>query len=253
MRLAGLLILILLILSGCVATTAPTPAPPDATAAAAEDPDPAMDVAITELQFEGNGNTFLEHIADVISAGGDVESHRYVETTDSAGMTWQGEELLFAGQTVVLLQPIGSGGGIGIELRTPPDVDWRSGLDHAGLTMAEEVLRPDPEIRFVRARQTGDGLWSVDVTLAYPDTGWEDYADGWHVATTDGEILATRILLHPHENEQPFTRGQGNISVPKDVTEIVVRAHTLVGGYGAETVTVPLANVVQTDRYEVAK
>ncbi|MEZ4582876.1 MAG: hypothetical protein R3A10_14775 [Caldilineaceae bacterium] len=42
------------------------------------------------------------------------------------------------------------------------------------------------------------------MTLAYPDTGWDDYADGWHVATPAGEILGTR--LHPHVNEQPFTQ-----------------------------------------------
>ncbi len=35
----------------------------------------------------------------------------------------------------------------------------------------------------------------------------QDYVDGWHVETAEGEILGTRILLHPHVGEQPFTRS----------------------------------------------
>jgi len=46
-----------------------------------------------------------------------------------------------------------------------------------------------------------------DVTLSHADTGWEDYADGWRVELEDGTVLGTRVLGHPHVNEQPFTRS----------------------------------------------
>jgi hypothetical protein len=85
------------------------------------------------------------------------------------------------------------------------------------------------------------------VTVQHPDTGWEDYADGWDVLTPAGTVLKpdpdspfTRLLLHPHENEQPFTRSQSGIDIPSDVTEVRVRAHDLVDGYGGREVVVDL-------------
>ena len=38
-------------------------------------------------------------------------------------------------------------------------------------------------------------------------TGWEHYANKWDVVGPDDTILGTRVLLHPHVNEQPFTRS----------------------------------------------
>jgi hypothetical protein len=99
----------------------------------------------------------------------------------------------------------------------------------------------------VRAVASGDGTWTFHVTVEHPDTGWEDYADGWDVVTPDGEVLKpdsesafTRTLLHPHVEEQPFTRSQSGITIPDGVTEVRVRAHDLVDGYGGEEVVVDL-------------
>ncbi len=85
------------------------------------------------------------------------------------------------------------------------------------------------------------------MTVQHPDTGWEDYADGWDVLTPDGEVLRpdpagpfTRLLLHPHVDEQPFTRSQSGISIPPGVTQVRVRAHDLVDGYGGREVWVDL-------------
>jgi len=50
------------------------------------------------------------------------------------------------------------------------------------------------------------GGWTVSVTLRHGDTGWDDYADGWRVVAADGRVVGTRALLHPHVDEQPFTR-----------------------------------------------
>jgi hypothetical protein len=103
------------------------------------------------------------------------------------------------------------------------------------------------DVLHVRAVQASDGTWTFHVAVQHPDTGWEDYADGWDVLTTDGTVLKpdpdspfTRLLLHPHENEQPFTRSQGGIDIPSDVTEVRVRAHDLVDGYGGREVVVDL-------------
>lgn len=105
----------------------------------------------------------------------------------------------------------------------------------------------DANVDHVRAVQADNGTWTFHVTVSHPDTGWEDYADGWDVVTPDGTVLKqnqsdpfTRLLLHPHENEQPFTRSQSNLTIPDEVTQVTVRAHDLVDGFGGKEVTVDL-------------
>jgi hypothetical protein len=103
------------------------------------------------------------------------------------------------------------------------------------------------DVLYVRAVQSADATWTFHVTVQHPDTGWEDYADGWDVLTPDGEVLKpdpdsafTRLLLHPHVDEQPFTRSQSGITIPSGVTRLLVRAHDLVDGYGGRDVWVDL-------------
>ena len=115
----------------------------------------------------------------------------------------------------------------------------------APTSAGESVANAD--VLFVRAVQGSDGRWTFHVTVEHPDTGWEDYADGWDVLTPDGEVLRpnkedifTRLLLHPHENEQPFTRSQSSIVIPEGVTQVRVRAHDLVDGFGGREVVVDL-------------
>ncbi len=103
------------------------------------------------------------------------------------------------------------------------------------------------DVTFVRATQSASGTWRFDVTVAHPDTGWEDYADGWDVVLPDGTVLKndptapfTRPLAHPHVTEQPFTRSQSGLAIPADVTQVTVRAHDLVDGFGGQTVPVDL-------------
>jgi hypothetical protein len=74
---------------------------------------------------------------------------------------------------------------------------------------------------YVRAVDGPDGTWDFHVTVRHSDTGWEDYADGWDVVTPDGTVLKSasdsplaRLLLHPHEDVQPFTPKQSGIVIP---------------------------------------
>jgi hypothetical protein len=106
----------------------------------------------------------------------------------------------------------------------------------------------DADVLHVRAVQSADGSWTFHVTVQHPDTGWEDYADGWDVVTPSGEVLKpdpdssfTRLLLHPHVGEQPFTRSQSGIVIPESVTQVHVRAHDLVDGWGGPEIVVDLA------------
>lgn len=101
---------------------------------------------------------------------------------------------------------------------------------------------------FVRVEKDPEpNSWTFQVTVQHPDTGWDDYADGWDVVLPDGTVIKpdpdspfTRLLLHPHQEEQPFTRSQRGILIPEEVTVVRVRAHDLVDGFGGEEIVVDL-------------
>jgi hypothetical protein len=92
-----------------------------------------------------------------------------------------------------------------------------------------------PKVVDITAQQNA-GSWRFSVTLEHADTGWEDYADGWRVETLSGEVLATRVLGHPHVNEQPFTRSQSGVVIPQGQARVQIRARDLIGGWSDHAV-----------------
>lgn len=96
-----------------------------------------------------------------------------------------------------------------------------------------------PTIENVRAAEGTNG-WRFDVTLLHPDSGWDHYADGWRVLAMDGTPLGLRVLAHPHETEQPFTRSLGGVQIPEGTTQVQIQARCLVDGWSADTVVVDL-------------
>lgn len=109
----------------------------------------------------------------------------------------------------------------------------------------------DVEIVHASFRHSDAGNWSVDVTLKHADSGWDHYADAWRVVAGDGTILGTRTLYHPHENEQPFTRGLG-VAIPQATTVVYVEAHDKVHGWSAQRVQVDLGKGAGP-RFEVSR
>lgn len=75
------------------------------------------------------------------------------------------------------------------------------------------------------------GTYTFNVTLKHPDTGWDHYADGWRVLTADGTVLGTRELLHPHVDEQPFTRSLSGITVPDGTADVRIQTRCNVDGW----------------------
>ncbi|MEM9550046.1 MAG: hypothetical protein AAGA05_02655 [Pseudomonadota bacterium] len=96
-----------------------------------------------------------------------------------------------------------------------------------------------PVIEQVVATPSGD-TWRFDVTLSHPDTGWDHYADGWRVLDMEGNELGLRTLLHPHVNEQPFTRSLSGVVVPAGLRQVQIEARCNVDGWTGETVVVEL-------------
>jgi len=75
----------------------------------------------------------------------------------------------------------------------------------------------------VRVAQTGAGVWRFTVAVRHADTGWDHYADRWDVVGPDGAVLASRVLMHPHVDEQPFKRSLTGVAIPADVDRVRLR------------------------------
>ena len=89
------------------------------------------------------------------------------------------------------------------------------------------ALADPPTVEAVEIRGT-----QVSVTLSHPDTGWDHYADGWRIETEDGTVIGTRELLHPHVEEQPFTRSLNVMGLPAG--PLFIRAKCSVDGWSEQ-------------------
>lgn len=92
----------------------------------------------------------------------------------------------------------------------------------------------------VKVRRSAPQTYAFDVTVQHADTGWEHYADQWDVTAPDGTVLGTRVLYHPHVDEQPFTRSLTGVKIPPQVKQVTIRAHDKVHGWTGKTMTVNL-------------
>ena len=104
----------------------------------------------------------------------------------------------------------------------------------------EEATAGTADVVSARVRCGAEALCSFDVTVRHADAGWEHYADRWEVLSPEGELLATRVLRHPHVEEQPFTRALPEVKIPISIEKVRIRARDSVHGYGGEEVEVEL-------------
>jgi hypothetical protein len=107
------------------------------------------------------------------------------------------------------------------------------------LMVAAPAWAGDADVIKVDVSQHED-WYDLDVTIRSKDTGWERYADRIEALGPDGAVLGTRVLEHPHEDEQPFTRDLYQLRVPRGIKQIVVRAHFKPTGFDGATMTVAL-------------
>ena len=107
-----------------------------------------------------------------------------------------------------------------------------SGVSIALLLQASAAFAGEADIVGVEAVRVAEETYSFEVTVRHGDQGWEHYADRWEILAPDGSKLGTRVLLHPHDDEQPFTRGLSAVHIPFSIKEVVLRAHDSSHGYG---------------------
>ncbi len=116
-----------------------------------------------------------------------------------------------------------------------------SGIVFVVLGSASLCHAGDVEIVDARYERTGEGLYTFQITLRHEDEGWDHYTDKWQVLSPDRKVFGERVLLHPHVNEQPFTRSQSGIAIPEGTSEVVVRAHDTVHGWSPDEKRVRIA------------
>ena len=92
----------------------------------------------------------------------------------------------------------------------------------------------------VSVSKGSNGHYKFNVTVLHEDSGWDHYANKWEILDSQGKILGTRVLLHPHVGEQPFTRSLSGVRIESGVKSVTVRAHDLIHGYGGKSFTIAL-------------
>ena len=107
------------------------------------------------------------------------------------------------------------------------------------LLTAAAAAAGEADVIAVEVTRSAAGL-RFSVTVRHDDEGWDHFADRWEVLWPAGEVLALRVLAHPHENEQPFTRTLAGVEIAPGLRAVRVRAHDSVHGDGGAEIEVEL-------------
>ena len=95
------------------------------------------------------------------------------------------------------------------------------------------------QVQFVKLTGKSNGTWTFDVTILHEDTGWDHYADLWVIVDPETDsVLGTRVLAHPHVNEQPFTRSLSSVNIPEDINIIEIRSKCNLHGFLGKSVRI---------------
>ncbi len=97
-------------------------------------------------------------------------------------------------------------------------------------------LAGEADVLSVKVSNLGGNFYRFDVTVQHTDEDWNHFAKAYEVLAVDGTLLGSRILRHPHINEQPFTRSL-TITIPEQYHRVTIRAYDLVHEYGGKEFT----------------
>jgi len=105
--------------------------------------------------------------------------------------------------------------------------------------LASPALAGEADVIDATATHLSGNEWRVSATIRHEDEGWHHYAKFFDVMAPDGRTLGTRVLHHPHVEEQPFTRSV-TVTIPVNITQVTVRAADSSHGTGGEEFVVEL-------------
>jgi hypothetical protein len=104
------------------------------------------------------------------------------------------------------------------------------------LVIANAAVGGEADVETAEIAREAGGTYRISATVRHDDTGWDHYADAWEVVAPDGTVIARRELLHPHVEEQPFTRSLGGVEIPAGIDRVRIRARDSVHGLGGAEV-----------------
>jgi hypothetical protein len=111
----------------------------------------------------------------------------------------------------------------------------------AGLIALPGLARAgEADVVKVEVVEASAGRYDFHVTVRHDDAGWDHYANVWQVIGPDGATLDERVLLHPHDNEQPFTRSLTGVAIPDGIDTVTVRAGDSVHEFGGKEISLKL-------------
>lgn len=96
------------------------------------------------------------------------------------------------------------------------------------------------EVSIENVRVECPNTCTFSVTLKHDDEGWSHYANQWDVLTADGKLFKSRVLYHPHVDEQPFTRSLSGVAILADIKSVLIRAKDTRHSYSDKTFRVDL-------------
>jgi len=96
-------------------------------------------------------------------------------------------------------------------------------------------------VEFVEMEENANETWNFSVTVRHADSGWDHYANLWQIVDDESEtVYGERKLVHPHVDEQPFTRSLRNVRIPEDTRAIRIRARCTEHGFEGKQVRIPM-------------
>jgi len=107
----------------------------------------------------------------------------------------------------------------------------------ASVFIVTSLVAGEADVVDVEIIALGDNQYRINTTVLHADAGWDHYADRWDVVAPDGTVLGSRVLAHPHDNEQPFTRSL-TLMIPAGIASVTIQANDSVHELGGKTMTV---------------
>lgn len=105
------------------------------------------------------------------------------------------------------------------------------------ISFSSLIYAGEADVVDVVITKTSNGQFRIDTTVLHDDNGWDHYADRWDVVAPDGTVLGSRVLAHPHDNEQPFTRSL-TLAIPANIETVTIRANDSVHELGGKEMQV---------------
>ncbi|MCK5735717.1 MAG: hypothetical protein KAH21_04525 [Spirochaetaceae bacterium] len=109
-----------------------------------------------------------------------------------------------------------------------------------------------PQVESVRLVYRSDGSWDIHVSVRHNDEGWNHYANLWQVIDSDsGKLIGERILAHPHDTEQPFTRSLSSLEIPDEVQNILIRAKCNLHDFGGKEINFKIPENIKKGSFSI--